>query len=58
MYLQIDRDRFIRIKSVIAILPTSEGREQGRSAVVTDQAVHTSPYRAQTLIRKAEEGRL
>ncbi|WP_155522837.1 hypothetical protein [Indiicoccus explosivorum] len=56
MYLQIGSDRFIRIKSVIAILPVREG--EGRSAVVTEQAVHLSPYRAQTLIRKAEEGRL
>lgn len=58
MYVQIDRDRFVRIKSVIAILPNSGGHEAGRSLVITEQAIYASPYRAQTLTKKAEQGRL
>ncbi|WP_156889761.1 hypothetical protein [Planococcus lenghuensis] len=58
MYVQLDRNRFIRIKSVIAILPNDSGHEMGRSRVITEQAVYTSPYRAQSLIKKAEQGRL
>lgn len=59
MYVQIGNGQILLIDSILAVIPENkEDDKQIRSIVVTDDRTYTSPYRAQALVKKIEEGRL